>query len=134
MPRRPGVWAAGDVARWFHEGLGRSLRIEHRTNAGMQGMAVARNILAGEEAVPYAPVPFIWTDQYELTFQIHGLPGDAEVIEVIEGSHDERELVVAYGADGKVTAAIGVDSPRTVRKVQRLVAQGAAWDDLGSLD
>ena len=130
----PGVWAAGDVARWYHEGLGRSLRIEHRTNAGMQGMAVARNILAGEEATPFTPVPFIWTDQYELTFQIHGLPGGAETIEVIEGSHDERELVVAYGADGRVTAAIGVDSPRTVRKVQRLVAQGAAWNELGSLE
>ena len=130
----PGVWAAGDVARWYHEGLGRSLRIEHRTNAGMQGMAVARNILAGEQATPFTPVPFIWTDQYELTFQIHGLPGGAETIEVIEGTHDERELVVAYGADGRVTAAIGVDSPRTVRKLQRLVAQGAAWDELGSLE
>ena len=53
---------------------------------------------------------------------------------MIEGTHDERELVVAYGADGRVTAAIGVDSPRTVRKLQRLVAQGAAWNELGSLE
>jgi NADPH-dependent 2,4-dienoyl-CoA reductase/sulfur reductase-like enzyme len=129
----PGVWAAGDVARWHHEGLGRHIRIEHRTNAGMQGMAVARNILAGADAEPFAPVPFIWTDQYELTFQIHGLPGGAEVIEVVEGSHAERELVVAYGDGERVTATVGVNSPRTVRKVQRLVAEGAAWSELGSL-
>ena len=75
-------------------------------------MAVAQNILAGEEADSvHAPVPFIWTDQYELTFQIHGLPEEAEVIEVIEGSHDERELVVAYGGEGQLRAAIGVNSP-----------------------
>jgi NADPH-dependent 2,4-dienoyl-CoA reductase/sulfur reductase-like enzyme len=129
----PGVWAAGDVARWHHEGLGRSLRIEHRTNAGMQGMAVARNILAGYDATPFTPVPFIWTDQYELTFQIHGLPEDGELVEVIEGSHEDRELVVAYGNEGRVVAAVGVNSPRTVRKAQRLVADGAAWDELGSL-
>ena len=129
----PGVWAAGDVARWHHEGLGRSLRIEHRTNAGMQGMAVARNILAGDDATPFTPVPFIWTDQYELTFQIHGLPEDGELVEVIEGSHEDRELVVAYGNEGRVVAAVGVNSPRTVRKAQRLVADGAAWDELGSL-
>ena len=129
----PGVWAAGDVARWHHEELGRSLRIEHRTNAGMQGMAVARNILAGDDATPFTPVPFIWTDQYELTFQIHGLPEDGELIEVVEGSHEDRELVVAYGSEDRVVAAVGVNSPRTVRKVQRLVADGAAWDELGSL-
>jgi NADPH-dependent 2,4-dienoyl-CoA reductase/sulfur reductase-like enzyme len=129
----PSVWAAGDVARWHHEGLGRSLRIEHRTNAGMQGMAVARNILAGDDATPFTPVPFIWTDQYELTFQIHGLPEDGELVEVIEGSHEDRELVVAYGNEGRVVAAVGVNSPRTVRKAQRLVADGAAWDELGSL-
>lgn len=129
----PGIWAAGDVARWHHDGVGRRIRIEHRTNAGMQGMAVARNILAGEDAEPFAPVPFIWTDQYELTFQIHGLPGGAEVIEVVEGSHEERELVVAYGDGERVTATVGVNSPRTVRKVQRLVAEGAAWSELGTL-
>lgn len=67
----PGVWAAGDVARWLHVGVGREIRLEHRTNAGEQGGAVARSILG--ERVPFDPVPFFWTDQYDVKIQVAGL-------------------------------------------------------------
>ena len=55
-----GIYAAGDVAEWFHPGYGRRMRIEHRTNAAEQALAVATNMLGGH--VPYAPMPFFWSD------------------------------------------------------------------------
>ncbi len=53
----PGIYAAGDVARWDHPVHGRPLRFEHRTNATEQGMAAARNLLAelAAETVPAEP-------------------------------------------------------------------------------
>ena len=61
--RAPGVVAAGDVARWYHEGYRESLRIEHWTNAVEQADAAAARLLDGPTAPPYAPIPFVWSDQ-----------------------------------------------------------------------
>jgi NADPH-dependent 2,4-dienoyl-CoA reductase/sulfur reductase-like enzyme len=72
----PSVWAAGDVARWFHRGVGAYLRLEHRTNATEQGQAVAADILG--EGRPFVPVPFFWTDHYDARLQVAGIvPEDA---------------------------------------------------------
>jgi 3-phenylpropionate/trans-cinnamate dioxygenase ferredoxin reductase subunit len=96
----PGVWAAGDVASWEHPGLGERIRLEHRTNAGEQGMAVARNLLAaraGRPATPFAPVPYVWSDQYDLTIQIYGRPRPGDALRIVEGSTAERSLVALHG-------------------------------------
>ena len=63
----PGVYAAGDVARWPNALFGEEMRVEHWTNAAEQGAAAARNLLADgrrrRRRRPYAPVPFFWSDQ-----------------------------------------------------------------------
>jgi NADPH-dependent 2,4-dienoyl-CoA reductase/sulfur reductase-like enzyme len=125
---RPGVWAAGDVASWYHPVLRQRLRIEHRTNAAEQGMAVARNILAGADPVPFAPVPYIWSDQYDLKIQIYGLPRGADRFAVTEGSVAGRKLVAVYGKSGVVRAAVGINMARPVRAARALVATPIPWD------
>jgi NADPH-dependent 2,4-dienoyl-CoA reductase/sulfur reductase-like enzyme len=125
---RPGVWAAGDVASWYHPVLAERLRIEHRTNAAEQGMAVARNILAGPDPVPFAPVPYIWSDQYDLKIQIYGLPRGAGQFAVTEGSLADRKLVAVYGKGGLVRAAAGINMARPVRAARALVAAPTPWD------
>ncbi|MBO0843136.1 MAG: FAD-dependent oxidoreductase, partial [Nocardioides sp.] len=126
----PGVWAAGDVASWEHEQHGERLRIEHRTNAAEQGLAVGRNILAslaGDDLRPFTPVPYIWSDQYDLKIQIHGLPRGAETAQVTEGSAAERSLVALYARGGLVRAAVGVNRIRPTREARKLVAARAPW-------
>jgi 3-phenylpropionate/trans-cinnamate dioxygenase ferredoxin reductase subunit len=123
----PGVWAAGDVASWQHPGLGERLRIEHRTNAAEQGVAVARNILAGDNPTAFVPVPYIWSDQYDLKIQIYGLPRGAESFAVTEGSLADRKLVGLYGEQGHVRAAVGLNMIRPLRAARALVATPTPW-------
>ncbi|CAN5418256.1 FAD-dependent oxidoreductase [soil metagenome] len=121
----PHIWAAGDVASWHHVGFGERLRIEHRTNAAEQGMAVARNILAGDRPAPFVPVPYIWSDQYDLKIQIYGLPRGAESFTITDGSLDDRKLVGLYGRGGRVRAAVGINMIRPLRTARALVAANA---------
>jgi NADPH-dependent 2,4-dienoyl-CoA reductase/sulfur reductase-like enzyme len=121
----PHVWAAGDVASWLHVGLGERLRIEHRTNAAEQGLAVGRNILAGERPTPFVPVPYIWSDQYDLKIQIYGLPRNADSFTITDGSLGDRKLVGVYGKNGRVRAAVGINMIRPLRTARALVAAQA---------
>jgi 3-phenylpropionate/trans-cinnamate dioxygenase ferredoxin reductase subunit len=121
----PGVWAAGDVASWHHAGIGERIRVEHRTNAAEQGIAVARNILAGSSPTPFAPVPYIWSDQYDLKIQIYGLPRGADSFTVTDGSLADRKLVAVYGKDGRACAAVGINMIRPMRAARSWVAEHA---------
>jgi NADPH-dependent 2,4-dienoyl-CoA reductase/sulfur reductase-like enzyme len=124
---RPGVWAAGDVASWVHGTLGRRLRLEHRTNAAEQGIAVADNILSGAHPAPFAPVPYIWSDQYDLKIQIYGTPRGADSFVIAEGDLEARRLVAFYGRGGVVCAAVGINMVRPLRAARALVAAAAPW-------
>jgi len=123
----PGVWAAGDVASWHHMGLDARLRLEHRTNAAEQGLAVARNILAADNPTPFTPVPYIWSDQYDLKLQIYGQTRAADTFAVIDGDLAERRFVAVYGKDGHVRGAVGANMIRPLRAARTLVADWAPW-------
>lgn len=122
-----GVWAAGDVASWPDPLSGERLRIEHRTNAAEQGMAVARNILA-EQPTPFTSVPYVWSDQYEHKIQIYGRTHGADRMQVIDGSLAERRFTALFGRDGRVTAALGLDMVRPLRALRKLVVDRTDWD------
>jgi len=65
----PAISAIGDCAAFPYKGL--TLRLESVQNANDMGIAAAQNILGG--AVDYKPVPWFWSDQYDLKLQIAGL-------------------------------------------------------------
>jgi 3-phenylpropionate/trans-cinnamate dioxygenase ferredoxin reductase subunit len=94
-------------------------------------MAVARNLLAaraGRPATPFAPVPYVWSDQYDLTIQIYGRPRPGDALRIVEGSTAERSLVALHGRDGRVRAATGINRPRQTRAARALVARAAPWE------
>ena len=92
----PNVWAAGDVARWFHIALCQHVRFEHRLNASEQGRAVARSILGAPTA--FAPVPFFWTDQFDVKLQLCGVLPENSRMSIVEGSEDSGAFIAAFYA------------------------------------
>lgn len=127
----PGVVAAGDVCRWPNRLFdSEPMRLEHWTNAAEQGVAAAQRLLASEEsAEPFAPVPFVWSDQYDVKIQVAGdVRGDDEVV-VVDGSLDEMRFVAAIGRKGRLVGAVGFSRPRVLMKYRRLVAAQTSFED-----
>ncbi len=125
----PGVVAAGDVARWHHPHLGIDLRVEHWTNAVEQGALAASNLLAGPSgAQAYVPVPYFWSDQYEVKIQYVGHARADDEVRVVHGSTEERKFVAIYGRAGRLTAALAFGRPRQLMAYRRLLAEGASWE------
>jgi NADPH-dependent 2,4-dienoyl-CoA reductase/sulfur reductase-like enzyme len=116
-----GIYAAGDVARWHHETLDVLLRLENRTNATEQAVAVAANILGADQ--PYTPVPYFWTDQFDAKIHVHGtLPIGADV-SIVEGDPATGRFVAQYRHGGVVTGVLGWNMPKQARlRRQELVA------------
>ncbi|HEX3786711.1 MAG TPA: FAD-dependent oxidoreductase [Pseudonocardiaceae bacterium] len=127
----PGIYAAGDVASWHNNHFDTRMRLEHRVNATEQGMSVARNLLG--EAVPFTPVPYFWTDQYDARIQAYGIfPADAEMT-VLHGELAGRKFVAGYGHGGRLVGVLGWGSPRELRKLRQLVVDRAPWPVLDPL-
>ncbi|MGH2459024.1 MAG: NAD(P)/FAD-dependent oxidoreductase, partial [Chloroflexota bacterium] len=119
----PDVFAAGDVANWWHPILGERLRVEHWENAQNQGIAAAKSMLGKGE--PYAPVPYFWSDQYDLTLQYVGHANGQDEV-VFRGAPDPRQLLAFYLREGRLRAAIGVNRLKDVNAVRRLMRNNVA--------
>ena len=121
------VVAAGDVARWWHPVYERHLRTEHWDDAGRQGAAAARTLLAGpDRAEAFDEVPYFWSDQYDVKVQMIGTQGDYDAIEIIEGDPDGWEFVAAYGRDGRTIAVLGT-IPNRVHAYRDAISERAEF-------
>ena len=111
----PGVWAAGDAARYPDPRSGQPVRIEHWVVAGRQGRTAARNALGLGE--PFRDVPFFWTWQHDLWL---GYEGHAERWDelVVEGTLESRRALVRYRADGRDLAVLAVNRSRKLLEVE----------------
>ncbi|MEW9835076.1 NAD(P)/FAD-dependent oxidoreductase [Mesorhizobium marinum] len=124
----PAVFAAGDCCSFPLDVYGgRRVRLEAWRNAQEQGTLAARNMLGADE--PHSAIPWFWSDQYDLTLQIAGLPD--------EGAHVVRRdlggdafILFHLAADGRLVAAggIGVGNAvaRDVRVAEMLIGRRAS--------
>jgi NADPH-dependent 2,4-dienoyl-CoA reductase/sulfur reductase-like enzyme len=126
--RAPNVVAAGDVARWYHEGYRESLRIEHWTNAVEQADAAAMRLLDGPTAPPFTPIPFVWSDQYDLKIQAAGRIAPDDEVFVAHGSLAERRFVALFGRKGALTGALAINRVRPLMAYRRMMRGGASFE------
>jgi 3-phenylpropionate/trans-cinnamate dioxygenase ferredoxin reductase subunit len=125
-----GVVAAGDVARWPNRRFDEVMRVEHWDNAIAMGTHAARTLLAGPTAaLPYEPVPWFWSDQYDRKIQLAGRAGPDDTVRVVSGSIEERRFVAFYGRAGRLVGVLGMSQPAKVMRWRTLVEQAASWDD-----
>ena len=124
----PDIFAAGDVCAFPHpmgQGL---LRLECWRNADAQGALAARNMLGAGEA--FADVPWFWSDQYDLTLQMAGVPErGARVVERDVGPG--AVLLFHLDAEGRLVGVSGVGPPalgRDLRVGQLMIERGLAPD------
>ena len=127
----PGIVAAGDVARWPNPLFdGELMRLEHWTNAAEQGVVAAKRLLVGDdEAEPFAPVPFVWSDQYDVKIQVAGHVRGDDDLEIVDGSIEERKFVAIFGRAGRLVGAVAFSRPRQLMQYRRMVQERATFED-----
>jgi NADPH-dependent 2,4-dienoyl-CoA reductase/sulfur reductase-like enzyme len=119
------VTAAGDVARWPNARFdGRSMRIEHWSNAVEQGMAAARTLLHGSgAATAYTPIPSVWSDHFGTRLQTIGQPLLGDRVEVVDGSVEERRFVAAAYHGERLVGATTYGMVRGLAKFRAQMAR-----------
>jgi 3-phenylpropionate/trans-cinnamate dioxygenase ferredoxin reductase subunit len=117
----PGVWAAGDVARWPDPRTGESVRIEHWALAQRLGAAAARNILGAGE--PFRAVPFFWSRHYDTSIHYVGTAMEWDRADSIGDPRHGRGAVVLRKGE-QVLAVASIGDPRVSLEAELALESG----------
>ena len=101
----PGVFAAGDIARWPDPYSGENIRVEHWVVAERQGQAAATNMLGERKA--FAQVPFFWSQHYDVPINYVGHAEAWDEIQ-IEGDVMSKDCLLRFKRRGRVVAVASI--------------------------
>jgi NADPH-dependent 2,4-dienoyl-CoA reductase/sulfur reductase-like enzyme len=129
----PDIYACGDVACAPCSVAGRAVRVEHWANAHDGGPAAAKSMLG--QPVSFDPMPFFFTDQYDLGMEFAGwvAPGEYERVvfrgepALVEGKVPEY-MVFWLDGRSRVRAGMNVNIWDVSDQVQQLIRAGRPVD------
>jgi 3-phenylpropionate/trans-cinnamate dioxygenase ferredoxin reductase subunit len=119
----PAIWAAGDCTRFPSRRYGRKLRLECVQNAIDQAKAVASALLGKPQL--YDPVPWFWSDQYELKLQMAGLSDGYDDAKTV-GDVAAARFSVEYRRNGQLIAVDAVNDGRAYMSGRKRIAEETA--------
>ena len=112
------ILSAGDCTLHPSAFYKKDIRLESVHNAIEQGKTVASSIM--EEFIPYNQIPWFWSDQYNLKFQIAGLNADYDNL-IVRGSPEENSFSVFYFKNGLMVSSDCVNSAQEHMMSRRLI-------------
>ena len=113
-----------------HGGDAAARGVAHAAEPGAGGVAAARSLLAGRQAAtPFTPIPYFWSDQYGIRFQVLGNPGGTDQVEIVDGSFAEGKFVALYGRADRLRAIMAVGKPRQLMGFRPLLETGVSWSE-----
>jgi len=127
------VVAAGDVARWFSRSQNCLVRSEHWTNAQDQAVNAAHTLLLdlngeGGNALPYDPVPYMWSDQFGKKIQAIGFGDPTDEVHIVKGALSDGKFLAIMERENRFVGAIGVAMVPLVMQARILLTEGASLD------
>jgi NADPH-dependent 2,4-dienoyl-CoA reductase/sulfur reductase-like enzyme len=111
----PGIYAAGDIARWPDAHSGQRIRVEHWVVAMRQGQTAAKNMLGAR--VRYDAVPYFWSQHYDVTIRYVGHAEHWDEIQ-IDGSLEQRDATACFLTGGRRVAAATVSRDRANLEIE----------------
>jgi NADPH-dependent 2,4-dienoyl-CoA reductase/sulfur reductase-like enzyme len=118
--RRPGIYAAGDVANFLNPALGRRMRVEHEDNANTMGEIAGRNMAGARRR--YDHLPMFYSDLFDLGYEAVG-DVSARHQTVADWKEKFREGVIYYLDGSRVCGVLLWNTWDQVDAARALVAE-----------